>query len=154
MLPPYNDKEPASPSSSGKQALRLIRLAHLLGTIFSCTTSTNISFLHLGQNSGNLISTVLTYTLVLVLAPQTGQWIQKDSVVVFGINIPPIRVRLCVQRLAHLLTTIFSFTTSMQVSFLHLGQNSGNLISTVSAYTFVRVLLRQIGQGIHRESFA
>lgn len=54
-------------------------------------------------------------------------------------------------RLAHLLTTIFSFTTSMQVSFLHLGQNSGNLISTVSAYTFVRVLLPQIGQGIHRE---
>lgn len=90
MLPTYNNKEPAFPSNSGKQALRLIRLAHLLGTIFSCTTSINISFLHFGQNSGNLIRTVLTYTLVLVLAPQAGQWIQKDSVVVFDIIISPI----------------------------------------------------------------
>lgn len=31
-------------------------------------------------------------------------------------------------------------------SFLHLGQNGGNLISTVSAYTFVRVLLPHIRQ--------
>lgn len=57
----------------GKQALRFLRLAHLLGTIFSCTTSIRVSFLHLGQNRGNLIKTVLAYTLVLVFAPHTGQ---------------------------------------------------------------------------------
>ena len=47
--------------------------------------------------------------------------------------------RLCVFRLAHLLMTIFSFTTSILISFLHLGQNKGNFTRTVSAYTFVRV---------------
>lgn len=54
-------------------------------------------------------------------------------------------------RLAHLLTTIFSFTTLMGVSFLHFGQKRGKLIITVSSYTRVRVLLLQIGHGIHKE---
>lgn len=47
------------------------------------------------------------------------------------------------------LKTIFSFTTSILVSFLHLGQNNGNLIRTVSAYIFVRVFLPHTGQLIH-----
>ena len=41
----------------------------------------------------------------------------------------------------------------MTYSFLHFGQNSGKLSRTVSSYTFVRVLLLQVGQRIHRESF-
>lgn len=57
-------------------------------------------------------------------------------------------LRLC---LAYLLTTIFSFTTSMQVSVPYFGQNSGNLINMVSSYTFVQVLLPQIKQGTHKE---
>jgi hypothetical protein len=45
-----NDKEPAFPlSRMGKLALHFLCPAHLLSTIFSCTTSTRISFLHLGQ---------------------------------------------------------------------------------------------------------
>jgi len=47
------------------------------------------------------------------------------------------------------LKTIFSFTTSILVSFLHLGQNNGNLIKTVSLYILVRVLLPHTGQLIH-----
>lgn len=37
------------PLDREKLALRLLRLAHLLGTIFSCTTSMIVSFLHFGQ---------------------------------------------------------------------------------------------------------
>lgn len=40
------------------------------------------------------------------------------------------------------------------VSFLHLGQNSGNLTSTVSEYTLVLVFPLQIGQGTHNEKFS
>lgn len=69
----YNDKEPAFPNLLGKQALRFVRLAHLLVTIFSFTTSIKTSRLHLGQNKGNFIKIVFSYTFVLVLAPQTGQ---------------------------------------------------------------------------------
>lgn len=59
--------------------------------------------------------------------------------------------RLCVLRLAHLLFAIFSCRTSIFVSLLHLGQYSGKLNITVSAYTLVRVLLLQTGQRIQRE---
>lgn len=45
--------------------------------------------------------------------------------------------------------TIFSFTTSMRVSFLHLGQKSGNFTRTVSLYTFVLVFPPHLGQCIH-----
>ena len=62
----------------GKQALRFLRLAHLLTIIFSCTTSTRISFLHFGQYKGNLTSTVSSYTFVRVLPPQIGQCIHND----------------------------------------------------------------------------
>lgn len=56
-------------------------------------------------------------------------------------------------RLAHLLFAIFSCSTSIFVSLLHLGQYSGKLNITVSEYTLVRVLLSQIGQRIHLESY-
>ncbi len=56
--------------------------------------------------------------------------------------------------LAHLLMTIFSFTTSINISVLHFGQYRGNLISTVSSYTFVLVLLPQVGQRTHKEGFS
>ena len=51
-----------------------------------------------------------------------------------------------------LLITIFNCTISILVSILHFGQKSGNLIRTVSAYTFVRVFLPHVGQGTQRES--
>ena len=54
-------------------------------------------------------------------------------------------------RPAHLLITIFNFTTSIRTSFLHFGQYSGNWISTVSSYTFVLVFPPQIGQCTHKE---
>ena len=54
---------------------------------------------------------------------------------------------------AHLLSTIFNFTTSIRNSFLHFGQYSGNFTRTVSSYTFVLVLPPQVGQRIHKDSF-
>lgn len=48
-----------------------------------------------------------------------------------------------------LLKVIFSWITSIRVSFLQLGQKRGNFNKTVSEYTFVLVRLSQIGQGIH-----
>ena len=59
--------------------------------------------------------------------------------------------RLCVLRLTYLLFAIFSCSTSILVSLLHLGQYSGKLNMTVSTYTLVRVLLSQTGQRIQRE---
>lgn len=56
-------------------------------------------------------------------------------------------------RPAHLLSTIFNFTMSIRISFLHLGQYSGNFTSTVSSYTFVLVFPPQIGQCTHKEHF-
>ena len=44
------------------------------------------------------------------------------------------------------LNIIFSFTTVIRISFLHLGQNIGNFTRTVSSYTLVRVFPPQIGQ--------
>lgn len=52
------------------------------------------------------------------------------------------------------LMTIFSFTTLITVSFLHQGQNSGKLMSTVSSNTFARVLLLQCGHLIQRDSLS
>ena len=57
----------------GKAGSAFLCLAHLLITIFSCTTSTNVSFLHLGQYSGNFMRTVSSYTFVRVFPPQFGQ---------------------------------------------------------------------------------
>ena len=56
---------------------------------------------------------------------------------------------LCVLRLAHLLTVIFSCVMSTRTSVLHLGQYSGKLSTTVSSHTLVRVLLPQMGHRIH-----
>ena len=64
---------------TGSRLCAFMRPAHLLITIFSCTTSTRISFLHLGQYKGNLTSTVSAYTFVLVFPPQIGQCIHRDS---------------------------------------------------------------------------
>lgn len=50
-----------------------------------------------------------------------------------------------------LLKTIFIWTISIRVSFLHFRQYNGNLINTVSGYTLIFVLLPQIGQGTHLE---
>lgn len=55
--------------------------------------------------------------------------------------------------LAHLLNTIFNFTTSILISFLHFGQYKGNFTRTVSSYTFVLVFPPQIGQCTQREFF-
>lgn len=63
---------------NGKLALRSVCLAHSLSTIFSCTTSIRISFLHFGQYSGNFTRTVSPYTFILVLPLHTGQCTQKD----------------------------------------------------------------------------
>ena len=57
--------------------------------------------------------------------------------------------RLCVLRLAHLLSVIFSCAILTRTSVLHLGQYSGKLYITVSSCALVRVLLPQIGQWIH-----
>ena len=57
-------------------------------------------------------------------------------------------------RPAHFSRTIFSLTTLTRVSFLHLGQNSGNFTRTVSAFTLVRVLLPQTGQCTHRDELS
>ena len=54
--------------------------------------------------------------------------------------------RLCVLRLAHLLTVIFSCAISTRISVLHFGQYSGKFSTTVSSHTLVRVLLPQMGQ--------
>lgn len=54
--------------------------------------------------------------------------------------------RLCVLRLAYLLTVIFSCAILPRISVLHLGQYSGKLYITVSSCALVRVLLPQIGQ--------
>lgn len=43
---------------------------------------------------------------------------------------------------------IFLLTTLMRVSCLHLGQNSGKLINTVSEHIFVRVLPWHTGHKI------
>lgn len=64
--------------SNEKLALRFICLAYLLNIIFSCITSTFISFLYFGQYSGNFTRTVSSYTFVLVFPPQIGQWIQRE----------------------------------------------------------------------------
>lgn len=63
---------------NGKLALHFLCLAHLLNTIFSCMTSTRISFLHFGQYSGNFTRTVSAYTFVLVFPPQIGQCIHRE----------------------------------------------------------------------------
>jgi len=60
---------------------------------------------------------------------------------------------LRLKRLAYLLNTILNCTTSIRISFLHFGQYKGNFTKTVSSYTFVLVLLPQIGQQTHREQF-
>ena len=52
-------------------------------------------------------------------------------------------------RPALLITVIFIFSASIRLSFLHLGQNSGNLTSTVSSLILLRVLLPQTGHRIH-----
>lgn len=74
--------EPAFPIFIGKLALHFLCLAHLLTTIFNCTTSTNVSFLHFGQYNGNFIRTVSLYTFVLVFPPQIGQRIQSESFII------------------------------------------------------------------------
>ena len=51
--------------------------------------------------------------------------------------------RLCVLRLAHLLMTIFSFTTSILISFLHLGQNR-EILSEQYPHTPLFVFCRRI----------
>ena len=45
---------------------------------FSRYASIFISFLYLGQYSGNFTRTVSSYTFVLVFPPQIGQWIQRE----------------------------------------------------------------------------
>ena len=60
--------------------------------------------------------------------------------------------RLCVLRLAYLLTVIFSCVISTRTSVVHLGQYSGKLWTIVSSKTFVRVLLPQMGQWTHLAS--
>ena len=72
-------KRACYPTYEGQQALRLVRLAHLLDTIFSFTTSMRVSCLHLGQNRGNSIKTVSEYTFTLVFAWHTGQRTHIDS---------------------------------------------------------------------------
>ena len=56
---------------NGKAGSALMCRAHLLNTIFNFTTSIRISFLHLGQYSGNFTRTVSSYTFVLVFPPQS-----------------------------------------------------------------------------------
>lgn len=56
---------------------------------------------------------------------------------------------LHIMRPAHFFTIILNCTTSIRISFLHFGQNSGKLTRTVSSYTLLRVLPPQEGQCIH-----
>ena len=48
-------------------------------TIFSCTTSIFVSFLHFGQYSGKLTRTVSAYTLVRDRFPHVGHGTQRES---------------------------------------------------------------------------
>ena len=91
-----NKKRACSLSNSRVAGSALLRRAHLLVTIFSFTTSMRISFLHLGQKSGKFTKTVSSYTLVLVLPPQIGQRIHKESSLSSFIATPLMTVWPCV----------------------------------------------------------
>ena len=54
--------------------------------------------------------------------------------------------RLCVYASGSVITVILSFSALISVSLLHLGQNSGKFISTVSLRSIIRVLPLQTGQ--------
>ena len=54
--------------------------------------------------------------------------------------------RLCVYASGSVITVIFRVSALIKVSLLHLGQNSGKFISTVSLRSIVRVLPLQTGQ--------
>ena len=57
--------------------------------------------------------------------------------------------RLCVYASGSVITVILSLSALIRVSLLHLGQNNGKFISTVSLRSIVRVLPLQTGQGSH-----
>ena len=57
--------------------------------------------------------------------------------------------RLCVYASGSLITVVFISFTWTNVSFLHLGQNSGKCSSTVFRHTLVWVLLLQRGHSTH-----
>ena len=59
----------------------------------------------------------------------------------------PICYRLCVCASGSMMD-VFSCRTLINISCLHLGQYNGNLSSTVSTYTFIRVFPPQAGQHI------
>ena len=61
--------------------------------------------------------------------------------------------RLCDLATGSLIIVIFSFSTLTTVVCLHLGQNNGKFISTVSARIRVRVLLLQTGHNNHSSFF-
>ena len=58
---------------------------------------------------------------------------------------------LCVYASGSVITVILSLSALIRVSLLHLGQNSGKFISTVSLRSIVRVLPLQMGQDIKHE---
>ena len=57
--------------------------------------------------------------------------------------------RLCVYASGSLIMDVLNCLTLIIVSRLHLGQNSGKFLSTVSRRILVRVLFLQIGQCTH-----
>jgi len=57
--------------------------------------------------------------------------------------------RLCVKASGSLIMDIFNFLTFTKLSLLHLGQNKGNLTSSVSSRILTLVLLLHSGQMIH-----
>ena len=61
--------------------------------------------------------------------------------------------RLCVYASGSLMTSILLSLTRISVSFPHLGQYKGNFSITVSALTFILVLLAQTGHLIHSVLF-
>lgn len=55
---------------------------------------------------------------------------------------------LCVFASGSFMITIFSFSTVIKFSCLHLGQYSGKFLINVSCLILIRVLLLQLGQNI------
>ena len=72
----------------------------------------------------------------------------EDLLVVIKATVKAVH-RLCVFASGSSRTVILNFSTFINVSFLHFGQNSGKFNKTVSIRTCTLVLFLQIGQIIH-----
>ena len=74
----------ASPQRSGS----------LMTVTCKCVTSTNVSCLHFGQNSGKFFSSVSFLILVRLLLPQTGQYIHCGlvSIAIFLLQVSILHI--------------------------------------------------------------